>query len=78
MIYNFPLSYFITLEYNLEISSSKPKLMAFEGKHQRRSKIVIDNKIIQQASHFDFLSCDVSYNYDVDLQTKLNKFQYMS
>jgi hypothetical protein len=37
----------ITLEYNLEISSNKSKVMAFEGKHPRRSKIVIDNKIIE-------------------------------
>jgi hypothetical protein len=52
--------------------------MAFEGKHPRRSKIVIDNKIIEQVSHFNYLGCDVSYNYDADLQIKLNKFQYMS
>jgi hypothetical protein len=71
MIYNLPLSYFI--EYNLEISSNKSKVMAFEGKHPRRSKIVIDNKIIEQVSHFNYLGCDVSYNYDADL---LNEFQY--
>jgi hypothetical protein len=52
--------------------------MAFEGpKHPRRSKIVIDNKIMEQVSHFNYLGCDVSYNYDADLQIKLNKFQYM-
>jgi hypothetical protein len=72
------LLYNTTLAYNLEISSNKSKVMAFEGKHPRRSKIVIDNKIIEQVSHFNYLGCDVSYNYDADLQIKLNKFQYMS
>jgi hypothetical protein len=52
--------------------------MAFEGKHPRRSKIVIDNKIREQVSRFNYPGCDVSYNYDADLQIKLNKFQYMS
>jgi hypothetical protein len=28
-------------------------------------------------SHFNYLDCDVLYNYDADLQIKLNKFQYM-
>jgi hypothetical protein len=51
--------------------------MAFEGKHPRRSKIVIDNKIMEHVSHFNYLGCDVSYNYDADLRIKLNKFQYM-
>jgi hypothetical protein len=50
--------------------------MAFEGKHPRRSKILIKTKIIEQVSHFNYLGCDVSCNYDADLQTKLNKFQY--
>ena len=32
----------MTREYNLKISSSKTKIMAFRGKHLIRSKIVID------------------------------------
>jgi hypothetical protein len=61
----------------LETASNKSKVMAFEGKHPRRSKIVIDNKIIEQVSHFNCLGCDVSYNYDADLQIKLYKVQRM-
>jgi hypothetical protein len=34
------------------------------------------NKIIVRVSHFNYLGCQV-YKYDADLQTKLNKFQYM-
>jgi hypothetical protein len=45
----------VTSEYNLEISSSKSKVMAFEGKHPRRSKILIKKKIIEQVSHFNYL-----------------------
>jgi hypothetical protein len=59
------------------VSGSRPKAMAFERKHPRRSKILIKNKIIGQVSHFNYLGCDVSCNYDVDFQTKLNKFQYL-
>jgi hypothetical protein len=44
------LFYNTTLAYNLEIFNNKSKVMAFEGKHPRRSKIVIDNKIIEQVS----------------------------
>jgi hypothetical protein len=61
----------------LEISSNKSKVIAFEGKHPRRSKIITDNKIIEQVSHFNYLGCDVSCNCDADLQIKLNTCQYM-
>jgi Holliday junction resolvase len=43
----------------MEISSNKSKVMAFECKHPRRSKIVIDNIIIEQVSHFNYLGCDI-------------------
>jgi Holliday junction resolvase len=43
----------------MEISSHKSKIMAFECKHPRRSKIVIDNIIIEQVSHFNYLGCDI-------------------
>jgi hypothetical protein len=51
--------------------------MAFEEKHPRGYKLLVKNKIIEQVSHFNYLACDISSNYDADLQTKLNKFQYM-
>jgi hypothetical protein len=56
------LLYNITLEYILEISSNRSKVMAFEGNRPKRSKIEIDNKIREQVSHFNYLGCDVSYN----------------
>jgi hypothetical protein len=66
----------ITSEYNLVISSNGSKVMTFEGRHSGRSEVLI-NKIIEQVSHFNCQGCEVSYNYDVDLQTDLSKFQYM-
>jgi hypothetical protein len=66
-----------TLNYNLEISINKSKVMAFKGKYPVRSKIMINNKTIEQVKNFNYLGCDISYNYDDDLQNKLHKFQYI-
>ena len=42
-------------EYNLKNSMTKTKIMAFKGKFTVLSKIVIDNKIIGQISHYSYL-----------------------
>jgi hypothetical protein len=39
----------------LEISSNKSKVMAFEGEHPGRSKILIKNKIMEEVSHFNYI-----------------------
>lgn len=62
-------------EYNLKISTRKTKVMAHKGKHPVRSKVVIENKILEQVSYFDYLGCNVSYDRDKDIENKLNKFQ---
>jgi hypothetical protein len=49
----------ITLNYNLEISINKSKVMAFKGKYPVRSKIMINNKIIKQVKNFNYLGCDI-------------------
>jgi hypothetical protein len=51
-----------TLNYNLEISINKPKVMAFKGKYPVGSKIMINNKIIEQVKNFNYFGCDISYN----------------
>ena len=43
--------------------------MAFVGKYPLRTKIVLDNNSIEQASHFQSLSCDIFYDVDCDLIT---------
>ena len=41
--------------YNFEISKEKTKVMAFRGPHPVRSKILLENKSIEQVSKFNFL-----------------------
>ncbi|KAK7861914.1 hypothetical protein R5R35_009378 [Gryllus longicercus] len=49
--------------------------MAHCGKYPIRSKIVIDNTVIDQTSNFNYLGCDISYDTDKDIENKTNKFQ---
>lgn len=49
--------------------------MAFQGTRPIRSKIVLENKVIQQLKHFSYLGCDISYDYDEDINNKVSKFQ---
>ena len=57
----------ICKEYNLRISTHKTKDMGFRGKNPIRSKIIINNLSIEKVSHFNFLKCDVTYEYDSDI-----------
>jgi hypothetical protein len=51
----------ITTEYGLNISVQKTKSMAFKGRDPVRNKIVIDNKIMEQISSFNYLGNAISY-----------------
>jgi len=51
----------IITEYGLTISVQKTKSMAFEGRDPVRTKIVIDNKIIEQVNSFNYLGNMISY-----------------
>ena len=62
-------------EYNMKISLKKSKIMAHHGKFPTRSKIVIDNKLIERTNHFNYLGCDITYDRDKDIENKINKFQ---
>jgi hypothetical protein len=50
--------------YNLEISQDKTKNMAFCGNYQIRSKIILNDKTTEQVKCFNYLGCDISFNYD--------------
>lgn len=63
--------------YNCEISTSKTHIMAFCGKDPVRSKIVVENQVLNQVSNFNYLGNDISYNYDRDVEKKLSRFQLM-
>ena len=59
-------------EYGLTISVQKTKSMAFKGRDPVRTKIVIDNKIIEHVNLFNYLG-NISYEGELDID-KLNNF----
>jgi len=58
----------------LTISVQKTKWMAFKGRDTVRTKIVIDNGIIEQVNLFNYLGNVISYEYELDIDSKLNNF----
>lgn len=67
----------IAREHNLEVSTMKSKVMAFHGKYPIRSKIIINEKPIEQVSHFCYLGTDISYNKDRDIEIKIQRFEHI-
>jgi glutaminase len=41
--------------------TSRTKIMAFKGTEPIRSKIVIDNMILEQVNTFIYLGCNITY-----------------
>jgi len=64
----------IITEYGLTISVQKTKPMAFKGRDPVRTKIVIDNKIIEQVNLFNYLRNMISFEAELDIDYKLNNF----
>jgi len=64
----------IITKYCLTISVQKTKLMAFKGRDPVRTKIAIDNKIIEQVNVFNCLGNIISYEGELDIDSKLNSF----
>jgi hypothetical protein len=48
--------------------------MAFKGRDPVRTKIVIDNKIIEQVNSFNYLGNMISYKRELDIEKKLNNY----
>jgi hypothetical protein len=48
--------------------------MAFKGRDPVRTKIVIDNKIIEQVKSFNYLGNMISYERELDIDNKLNNY----
>jgi len=61
----------IITEYSLIISAQKTKSMVFKGRDPVRSKIVINNKIIEQVNLFKYLGNMISYEGELDIDNKL-------
>jgi hypothetical protein len=57
----------------MKIYCSKSKTTAFLGQQHVRSKIVIENKILEQVNTFNYLGCHVSYEGEKDIQDKITK-----
>ena len=49
--------------------------MAFLGSNPIRTKIVIEDQVLEQVSHFKYLGCDITYDEDKDIINKVNTFQ---
>jgi len=61
-------------EYGLTVSVQKTKSMAFKGRDPVRTKIVIDNKIIEQVNVFNYLGNMISYEKQLDIDNKLHNY----
>jgi hypothetical protein len=48
--------------------------VAFKGRDPIRSKIVIDNKIIEQVNSFNYLGNLIFYQNEMDVDNKLNNY----
>jgi len=68
------LLYNISKEYNLEIATKKTKVFGFVGTDHLRTKIIINDETLEQASQFTYLGCSISYQFSNDVEFKLAKF----
>ena len=48
--------------------------MAFKGRDPVRTKIVIDNKIIEQVNSFNYLGNMISYGKELDIDNRLHNY----
>jgi hypothetical protein len=64
----------IITEYSLIVSVRKTKPMAFKGRDTVRTKIVIDNKIIEKVSSFNYLGNMIYYEKELDIDNKLHNY----
>jgi hypothetical protein len=52
-------------------STSESKLMVHKGKYPKIYKIVIEGTTLEQVSHFEYLSCKISFGRDKDMENTL-------
>ena len=56
------------------IATKKTKVLGFAGTDHLRTKIIINDKILEQVSQFTYLGCSISYQASNDVEPKLAKF----
>jgi hypothetical protein len=54
--------------------SQKTQMVVFLGQDPVISKIIVDNKCLQQVKNFKYLSCEISYENGKHFQQKVAKF----
>jgi hypothetical protein len=64
----------IAAKYFLEINIEKTKVMAFKGRKPVRSKICINNKILEQVHTFSYLGYYLSFEEEKKLNMKITNF----
>jgi len=62
------------MEHDITITVRKTKLVAFKGRDPVRTKIVIDNKIIEQINSFNYLRTLITYEKEMDIYKILNEY----
>jgi hypothetical protein len=61
-------------QFNMKILI-KTKVMSFKGKYLVCLKITVLNSITEQLSYFNHLGCDISYEADYNVNTKIHQYQ---
>jgi hypothetical protein len=64
-------------QYNFKKSEEKTKVMAFWGKHPVRSKIVLQDQLLEQVLYLNNLGCEISKENDRYIDKKLGRFQML-
>jgi hypothetical protein len=52
-------------QYNFKISKEETKVIAFWGKYPIRSKIVLQNQLLEKVSYLNYLGCEISKENDI-------------
>ena len=52
----------------------REKSMAFKGRDPVRTKIITDNKIIEQVNSFNYLGNTISYEKELNIYNKLHNY----
>jgi hypothetical protein len=60
--------------FDMEISTDKTEVISFLGKESIRSKICIENTLIERVNSFNYLSYNLSYSDAKDMAIKISKF----
>jgi hypothetical protein len=59
-----------------EISTTKTKIMSFQGKEPITSKICIENAISVEVNNFNYLRSNLTSKEEIDIEKKLREIQY--